>query len=42
VQFQSGRKLKEDNLGYVTAGVNFKDEFTVTDSQIIMSGMQIN
>ena len=42
VQFQSGRKLNEDNLGYVTSGANFKDEFTVTDSQIVMSGSQIN
>lgn len=41
VEFQSGKKLQKET-GYVTNGVDFKHEITVTDSDIEITGSNVN
>ena len=41
VEFQSGRKIKKET-GYVTNGMNFRHEITVTDSDIRITDTKVN
>ena len=40
IKFQSGKKLKKET-GYVTNGMDFQDEITVTDSDIEITASKV-
>jgi hypothetical protein len=41
IEFQSGRKIRTET-GYVTSGVEFRHEITVTDSDIQITDTKLN
>jgi hypothetical protein len=41
IRFQSGREL-ERRLGYVTSGMDFHDEFSVSETDIVMKRVSVD